>query len=206
LIFAPPILVNALAGQGWQKLKLPIQLVLVLVLVYLCGTTIRDRRWRGPAPAFQEFNDASVEVAKFLNANTEPDAVFTMGDRAGSLGFQLDRSLVHTEGLVNSKQYLDALKAGSVHAFLRASGVDYVVYSGGPKSGGFPVPTNAVAGEECATFREPKFGNGPKVEFVVCEEDLIFSSMLRSSGAGGGLYNVWRYRPSINLDHPPLGH
>ena len=135
---------NALAGQGWQKLKLPIQLVLVLVLVYLCGTTIRHRMWRGPAPAFQEFKDASVEVAKFLNANTEPDAVFTMGDRAGSLGFQLDRSLVHTEGLVNSKQYLDALKAGSAHAFLRASGVDYVVYSGGPKSGGFPVSTNAV--------------------------------------------------------------
>ena len=143
----------------------------------------------------------SVQVAKHLNETLGTDSVFAMGDRAGSLGYQLNGSLVQTEGLVGSIEYLRALEAGTVHSLLREFGVQYFVYSGGAESGGDPLPITVDELEGvCFSVTVPKYGSGPRFETVVCDRDMIYQALLTDSGPMGGSYTVWRYRPELNPD------
>lgn len=135
-------------------------------------------------------------AATRLNQQLPPDAILAMGDRAGAFGYFLDRPLVQVEGLVASKEFLEALEKGEVHAMLARLGVDYVVYSGGEKSGGEPAPLPGAPG--CATFEEPKWGSGPKYRTEVCAADLVYSQELAHPGAMGGTTAVWIYRPELN--------
>ncbi len=145
------------------------------------------------------YKSQSVSLARFLNENTPPESVFAMGDRAGSLGYQLERPLIQLEGIVNSLEYLGYLESGQVHEFLKRKGVDYVVYSGGVLSGGDPVPINVPdLGLQCEAIREPKFGTGPRVRIVVCKDDMIFDAELKELDMGGR-DTVWKYRAERNI-------
>ena len=146
-------------------------------------------------------DDANYKIqaraaAERLNRELPPDAVLAMGDRAGAFGYFLDRPLVQVEGLVASPEFLEALAAGEVHPLLERLSVDYVVYSGGPKSGGDP--QEALESPGCATFTEPKWGSGPKYRTEVCEADLVYRQKLAHPGAMGGTTSVWRYRTELN--------
>ncbi|WP_147266990.1 hypothetical protein [Parvibium lacunae] len=59
----------------------------------------------------------------------QPPAVVAMGDRAGSLGYWLPSAwgFIHTEGLVASTAYWQALQAGQGPAFLAQHGVHWLV-------------------------------------------------------------------------------
>lgn len=175
--------------------------VLLLSVLVALGMVIRQHRTLEYSRSREVTGDAnyraaSVTVANWLNENTPPESVLAMGDRAGSLGYQLDRSLIHTEGLVNSVEFLEVLEAGEVHGFLQARDVTYLVYSGGELSGGLPRRLAAPAG--CAELVEPKFGRGPSFSTVVCDPDLEFSMSLEADDATGGGYWVWRYRHDLN--------
>jgi hypothetical protein len=79
----------------------------------------------GVAP--ESWGARNVRLARWIEAQAfPPDTVFAMGDRAGSLGFFLgpDRLFLHTEGLVASKAYLDAMKRGEGLEFADRLGVD----------------------------------------------------------------------------------
>lgn len=144
------------------------------------------------------YKRAVARVVEQLHQQTDPSSVFAMGDRAGAMGFLLDRPLIQLEGLVNSSDFLQALQDGSVHDFIEEQGVDYLIYSGGPMSGGDPQPIDVGGDASCSRFTEPKFGQGPKAAFVVCEEDLVLDIELEDPGAMGGHTRVWSYRPELN--------
>lgn len=118
-----------------------------------------------------------------------PGVPLAMGDRAGSFGYHLDRPLVHLEGLVNSADYLDALRAGWVGPFLAERRVGY--YARADMDPGHPI---GMAGPACRAFTEPQQGHGPKVSITVCDADLLLDFPL----ADGTAYRVWRYRPELN--------
>jgi hypothetical protein len=140
----------------------------------------------GQANPRATFVQASDAAARWVNAHTPRGSVLAMGDRAGSLGYLADRPVVQLEGLVESRQYLDALQNGTVNAFLRARHVSYLVISGagrGPSGDG-------LAPRGCVRHSEPGFGNGPKASVLVCGRDRLYYSQLQ----GDQYYAVYRYR------------
>jgi hypothetical protein len=167
--------------------------VSVLFAVHL----IKSHRWHQEQTSAldQTYMTQSVAVAEHLNTVTSPDSVFAMGDRAGSLAYQLDRRLIQTEGLVGSAAFLDVLSGGDVHRYLVEQGVDYVVYSGEERQSSELRPVVGRPG--CWSFTEPKFGRGPRFSIVVCDADRVYYRELSSEGSMGGMYGVWRYRPEI---------
>jgi hypothetical protein len=167
------------------------------VSALLCIHLVKSYQWRQDMSASldQSYMTQSVDVAEHLNTVTAADSVFAMGDRAGSLAYQLERRLIQTEGLVGSAAFLDALSSGEVHRYLVEQGVDYVVFSGGERQSSELRP---VAGRpDCRSFTEPKFGTEPRFTIVVCDADRIYYSELSSDGPMGGMYGAWRYRPEL---------
>lgn len=186
-----------LAGTALAKIRSRLTFVLPILiaagLAAKLGASYIHQQKLSPA------DDANYKIqaraaAERLNQELPFDAVLAMGDRAGAFGYFLDRPLVQVEGLVASPEFLDALEEGKVHPLLAQLGVDFVVYSGGPKSGGDP----REAAPGCSTFTEPKWGSGPKYRTEVCEADLVYKQKLAHTGAMGGTTWVWRYRPELN--------
>lgn len=66
-----------------------------------------------------------LAAAEWARERTAPDAVFAMKD-AGLFGYFSGRSVVNLDGKANGREYLAALGAGEVHAYLRAVGVEYL--------------------------------------------------------------------------------
>jgi hypothetical protein len=127
-------------------------------------------------------------VARIIDEIEPADAPLAVGDRAGSLGFHLQRPTVQLEGLVNSKEYLDALENHKVNRFLNSR--DVSLYA----------RVDSVPGEKLngsngvRRFTEPQQGNGPKTEIYVRDDDLLLTLPLPD----GTSYRVWRYRPDLN--------
>jgi hypothetical protein len=141
------------------------------------------------------FVEAGPAVAARLAAVAPPHAPLAMGDRAGSVGYhldRLDRPMVHLEGLVNSAAYLDALRAGTVPQFLASRGVALYARATDP----FTEPATELARDGCHRFVEPTQGDGLKTTIVVCDADLVLNLPLPD----GTAYRVWRYLPERNLN------
>ena len=200
--YLPLALVVAIAlGAGLLLPRLPprlrqaLPLLLAAGLAAKLGSAYLHQRQKNPAPS-ANYKIQAWAAAEALNRQLPADAILAMGDRAGAFGYFLDRPLVQVEGLVASKAFLLALEKGEVHPLLARLGVDYVIYSGGPKSGGDPQPLEGQPG--CASFEEPKWGRGPKYRTEVCEQDLVYRQILDHPGAMGGTTSVWLYRPELN--------
>jgi hypothetical protein len=136
------------------------------------------------------FVSAAPEVAEIIDRLDPSGAPIAIGDRAGSIGYHLDRPTVQLEGLVDSKPYLDALEGGRVGAFLNDRGVR------------FYARVDAADGEmtegpdELRKFEEPQQGRGPKADIYVRDSDLVVTYRL----SDGTSYRVWRYRPEFNSE------
>ena len=130
-------------------------------------------------------------------------AVLVLAPLLASTGcsFYLDRPVVQVEGIVNSNEFLDAVRANHAHAFLRRARVTYYAKSaklanrlllehdGGPDPGA----------KECGFRFEPYFGAGDKVVFDVCRSTLVFTLPL----AHGEQLVVWRYTGGPGNFHTP---
>ena len=169
---------------------------LALALGALAGVALRV-----DANGSENFLTQNVVAAHALNHVLPKDAVVAMGDRAGVVGYFLDRPVVQLEGIVNSNAFLDARRAGHTHAVLRREHVTYYVKSanrftrlllehdGGPEPGA----------RECGFRFEPYFGAGDKVVFDVCRRDIVYSTPV----AHGEQLVVWRYRGGADVFHTP---
>ncbi len=153
------------------------------------------------ADGSENFLTQNAAAAMQLNHVLPKNAVVAMGDRAGIIGYFLDRPVVQLEGIVNSNEYVDAVQHGHAHAFLRREHVTYYAKSaqladrlllehdGGPDPGA----------KECGFRFEPYFGAGNKVVFDVCKRDIVFATPL----AHGEQLVVWRYRGGADVFHTP---
>jgi hypothetical protein len=156
---------------------------------------------RVDANGSENFSTQNAMAALRLNKLLPKRAVVAMGDRAGIFGYYLDRPVVQVEGIVNSNEYLDAVRADRVHAFLRHEHVTYYAKSavranrlllehdGGPDPGA----------KECGFRFEPYFGAGDKVVFDVCRRTMVFTLPL----AHGEQIVVWQYTGGPSNFHTP---
>ncbi|WP_436492678.1 hypothetical protein [Actinokineospora sp. HUAS TT18] len=188
--FSAAPLAIALAGPALvSRVKVPARgLVAAAVVLLVVATTSANavRSARGGV-ARSAFIEAGPAVAAKIDALMPYGLPMAMGDRAGSVGFHVHRPLVHLEGLVNSAEYLDALREGRVPEFLAER--DVALYARGDSSPGEPVADQAG----CVKFTEPQQGGGTKFTVVVCEQDLLLTEPL----SDGTSYRVWRYHPNL---------
>lgn len=142
------------------------------------------------------FYDQNAAAIKKLDAVLPSDAVIAIGDRAGVIGYFLDRPMIQLEGIVNSNDYLDALEDNSVVQWLRDRNVTYYAKSshvpdryplevGGEPEGNSP---------ECGPRFEPFFGVGNKVQITVCRADIVYASPI----VNGEQLVVWRLTKPIS--------
>jgi hypothetical protein len=148
----------------------------------------------------ENFYTQNAKAAMELNHVLPKDAVVAMGDRAGIVGYYLDRPVVQVEGIVNSNEFLDAKQAGHAHAFLRKVRVTYYAKSANranrlvlEKDGG------PDAKKGCGFRFEPYFGGGDKIVFFVCKHDIVYNTPL----AHGEELVVWRYTGGFDVFHVP---
>lgn len=129
----------------------------------------------------EDFFVQSAAIADRLDRTLPRSAVLGMGDRAGVLGYELDRPVVSIEGIVNNAAYIDALQDGTVRRFLRRAGVDYYVRSINTAEEKSTTPRRDQGGAwsppaSCGRRAEPLYGVGPKTWFRVCTDDVVFTT------------------------------
>jgi hypothetical protein len=99
-------------------------------IVGLVGINAAAGYWRdaialhpyGKAPA----NAPYAEVVPFLQSHTQPGAIIGMTG-GGNVGyFMPDRTIVNMDGLINSAEYFQDLKAGTSPEYLYETGMRYV--------------------------------------------------------------------------------
>jgi hypothetical protein len=77
----------------------------------------------GKTPADAPYN----EIAAFLEAHTEPGSLIGMTGGGNAGYFIHDRTVVNMDGLINSYEYFQHLKAGQAGDYLAKMGLDYVL-------------------------------------------------------------------------------
>jgi hypothetical protein len=128
----------------------------------------------------------TFHAADFVHDELPADTVIAMGDRAGYFGYIAERPLLHLEGLVADKAYLDQLERGEALDRMRSQGVDYYVHRG---RGGLEVELD---GQRCWRFTEPAYTTGPTFEVTACENDLVFAE-----GHPAIALSIWKFRPDL---------
>lgn len=175
----------ALAAGRTERLPMRGLATLVLAVLTLAAAGLTAARAARGGVERSAFIEAGPAVARQIDALAPLGAPVAMGDRAGSVGYHLSRPLVHLEGLVNSAEYLAALREGRVQDFLAARGV--ALYARGDADPGEPLPQRPG----CRRFTEPQQGGGTKFTVVVCDRDLVLTMPL----SDGTSYRVWLFRP-----------
>ena len=171
--------------------SLPAATALITAVVLGVGIGVATKQ-SGEINTFYDQNAAAISK---LDGVLPSDAVIAMGDRAGVIGYFLDRPMVQLEGIVNSNEYLDTLEDDSVAQWLRDRNVTYYAKSshlpdryplevGGEPEGNSP---------ECGPRFEPFFGVGNKVQITVCRADIVFASPI----VNGEQLVVWRITKPI---------
>ena len=142
---------------------------------------------------------SSVTMANWINRELPDNTVLAMGDRAGSLGYQLSekKSLVQLEGLVNSKDYLNHLKLGIGNQFMQNQNVKYIVVSRSEKQlqGGNNVNRYDVV-------YEPVTNSVPVPRIYIClnPKNIVHEIKHQSSSekAEYDVYRVYKYNPELD--------
>ena len=186
--------------DGRQNVNPPLLLVPVQILfgVLLGGALVLQ------SVAFRDPHQLSIQKADrdiglWLQANTSPGAVVASWD-AGAVGYFSHRRVVNLDGLVNSKAYYEAMRHGTVAAFLRCEHVAYVANHG-----------DAINGDD-PSFRElirdvygPDAANHAAIVFH--EPFLYNGTTTGSEGSQSGLRTLMAYvyqvPPATVGDEPP---
>jgi hypothetical protein len=131
--FAESGLVEAPRTTSPRRALAPVQAILLVPLVAAVALQ---------APRFADPDLRSIQVTnkragEWMDANLPADAVAASWD-AGVVGYFAGRPVVNLDGVVNSFEYYQATRNGTVGPFLEASGVGYVVNHGADVDGEDP--------------------------------------------------------------------
>ena len=131
--FAASSLLEAGKATSSARALAPIQAILCLPLVVafaLQARTFAD-------PDLRSIQQANRTTGEWIAANLPDDAVLASWD-AGVVGYFADRPVVYLDGVVNSFEFYEATRDGTVDEFLAADGVGYVVNHGDDVDGEDP--------------------------------------------------------------------
>lgn len=93
-----------------------------LIMAWNFSVVLVERMPHGAHDPGGPFMDSDA----FLEAHTPPGSLIGMTG-GGNVGYYIkDRTIVNLDGLINSPQYFEALKAGQASLYLEAMGLDYV--------------------------------------------------------------------------------
>ena len=95
----------------------------VAMLAGLCGFFVAERYGNRSTAVW---GVASYRAACWAREHTPPDAVFAMKD-AGYFGYFSRRSVINLDGVVNNREYQEAIRERKVNAYLAGMHVDYLV-------------------------------------------------------------------------------
>jgi hypothetical protein len=109
-----------LPERGWEFLTATAALAAVAVAIY---PSRQLAIWQGPVRS--TWGEASYEGAEWMNVHLPPGAVIGSSD-SGIIGYFSNHTVVNLDGLVNSKQYLSAVKHQSVQSFIEREHVEYL--------------------------------------------------------------------------------
>jgi len=116
-----PLLINRLADFRLEKTRFEaacaVVSILLLISAYLKFPYRIDSR---------EWITTAYHAALWVREHTEKDAVFAMKD-AGVFGYFSQRRVINLDGLVNNKEYQEALKNKKLAHYLREKNVKYLV-------------------------------------------------------------------------------
>jgi len=111
--------------------RVPYVQAVIWVIALGFGYTLLSSFW-GNIRANMTYNewkstDPNNDLAEFLEANTEPGSIigFTGGGNAGY--FVRDRTVINMDGLINSYEYFQLLKAKKAGEYLANEGMDYIL-------------------------------------------------------------------------------
>lgn len=105
-------------------------------------------------PTLRSIQIANRDAGTWIDANLDGDAVLVSWD-AGAVGYFSHRRVVNIDGVVNSREFYDALRDGTAAEFLRCRDVGFVTNHG--PSGGDPEIVRligALAGDDAAARSE----------------------------------------------------
>jgi len=80
-------------------------------------------------PTLLSIQQANRDAGELIRGDVPEDAVLASWD-AGVVGYFSHRKVINIDGVVNSKEFYDATRAGTVAAFLRCRRVGFVVNHG----------------------------------------------------------------------------
>jgi hypothetical protein len=120
--FCEGAVLEAPEGRAAGRAMLPIQAILLGVLGIAFGVQVVQ---------FVDPNQRSIQLAnreagEWITANLPAEAVLGSWD-AGVLGYFTEQPVMNLDGVVNSFEWLDALRAGTTDEFLRARGLTHTV-------------------------------------------------------------------------------
>jgi hypothetical protein len=83
------------------------------------GTNMTYHEWKSNAP--------DNDIAAFLEAHTEPGSIIGMTGGGNAGYFIHDRTVINMDGLINSYQYFQLMKAQKAGPFLADEGLNYIL-------------------------------------------------------------------------------
>ncbi|UCG12739.1 MAG: hypothetical protein JSU72_20065 [Deltaproteobacteria bacterium] len=149
--------------KKYDTFRIPVRViteaVVALLLIRMSIVGIRWGYWREPiGPSFKYEN---YLVAKALNKDVPPPAVFGMGDRAGSFAYFLNGDVLQLEGLVGDYDLLRAIETNTLMDYMSEFGVQYVT------SYVEPPPRYS----RWTLFSpSPQLSSGPHAEILLCKQ------------------------------------
>jgi hypothetical protein len=114
----------------FQEFKLDIR-IWRLALVFLCAWVLFSfSSLLGHRYSYRPFpDDENMMLTQFIEDNTQPGALVGMPGGGTTAYFLHGRTIVNIDGLINSAEYFDMLRAGKGAQFLDRLGLDYVCCS-----------------------------------------------------------------------------
>ena len=144
-------------------------------------------------PANHSWEAAVPAAARWVTAETAPNAVFAIGDRAGYFTWLTRRPTLQLEGLVEDKAYLRVIAGQRIVEEMARRGAAYYVRSADLSR--HPTPNQDAGG--CESFPEPAHGGGPKSTVRVCASDLVYSA---TDVSGRYTWQIWRLPGDNSVD------
>ena len=136
LLFVADLLESALdeAPEGHSVGRVVAPFAILLGLPLLVGLVMQWRSFTDPE--IRSIQIANREAARWMSDELPEGAVVASWD-AGALGYFGERPVVNIDGVVNSREWLDATRAGAeaVGRFLDDEGVTHIVNHGHPTNG-----------------------------------------------------------------------
>jgi hypothetical protein len=121
-----PLMSSALAADFLQRPRLSRLLAAGIVIAGVSLTLVEVRYWLSRWWFFEDVH----HMGEWISSELPLSARFYQVDHSGIVGYFSQRPVINGDGLVNSWAYQDVLRDKTIPQYLKAHGVEYIVWNG----------------------------------------------------------------------------